>query len=107
MLILDLLGIAALAIGLTLATVGLYGLLRMPELPRQLHAAGLVTGPATIAILLAAFATGRADVITSAVLVIVFLLITAPLSSHAIARASHARPSDEPEGGDGDRAPMA
>ena len=36
----------SLVIGLSLATVGLYGLLRMPDLPRQLHAAGLITGPA-------------------------------------------------------------
>jgi monovalent cation/proton antiporter MnhG/PhaG subunit len=77
----------------------------MPDLPRQLHAAGLITGPATIAILLAALATDRAEIITSAVLVVVFVLITAPLSSHAIARAAHERPSVEPGDGDPDSEP--
>lgn len=103
--LLDVVATALIVIGLSLATVGLYGLLRMPDLPRQLHAAGLITGPATIAILLAAVATDRAEIVTSAVLVIVFVLTTAPLSSHAIARAAHARPSGEPDDGDPDTEP--
>ena len=88
---LEVLGVALIAAGLTLATLGLYGLLRMRDIYAQLHAAGLVTGPAVIAILLAAFATAHAEIVTSAVLVALFVLITAPLSSHAIARAHHGR----------------
>ena len=56
--ILDVAGVALLVLGLLLATIGLYGLLRMPDIFHQLHAAGLVTGPAIILILLAAVATG-------------------------------------------------
>ncbi len=101
--LLDTVAVGFLVIGLVLATVGLIGLLRMSDVFHQLHAAGLVTGPAVICILLASVATGEAEIITSAVLMIVFLLITAPLASHAIANAARHRPdaaepgADEPE----------
>ena len=89
--LLDLLAIALLGLGLTLATIGLYGLLRMQDLFHQLHPNGLITGPAVIVVLLASVGTGRAEIITSAALVALFVFITAPLSSHAIARAAHHR----------------
>jgi multicomponent Na+:H+ antiporter subunit G len=81
-------GGALLVLGLLLATIGLYGLLRKPDIFHQLHAAGLVTGPATILVLAAAVGTRRADIVTSAVLVILFVLVTSPLSGHAIAQAA-------------------
>jgi monovalent cation/proton antiporter MnhG/PhaG subunit len=96
------LGAGLLALGLLLATVGLYGLLRMPDIFNQLHAAGLVTGPAVLVILLASLTTGSADIVTSAVLVFVFVLITAPLAGHSIARAALLRPD-----ADGDAQPAA
>ncbi len=89
--LLDIISIGALGLGLTLATIGLYGLLRMPNIFHQLHPNGLITGPGTILVLLAAIGTGRAEIITSAAVVILFVLITAPLSSHAIAQAAHDR----------------
>ena len=93
---LDVVAVLLLAGGLTLATIALYGLLRRPDIFHQLHAAGLVTGPAVVLILLASIGTGRAEVITSAVLVILFVLITSPLSAHAIAQAAHRRgPGDD------------
>ncbi len=88
---LGVLGTALLAVGLVLATVGLYGLLRMPDIFAQLHAAGLVTGPALLLILLAAIASGSAEIVTSAALVLVFVLVTSPLSGHAIAQAARRR----------------
>ena len=90
----DVLAAGVLGLGLLLATIGLYGLLRMPDLFSQLHAAGLVTGPALVLVLLAAVATGSAEIITSAALVLLFVLVTSPLSSHAIARAARREPSE-------------
>ena len=84
-------GVVLLTVGLGLATVGLFGLLRKPDIFHQLHAAGLVTGPAVILVLLASIATGRAEIVTSALLVIAFVLVTSPLSTHAIARAARRR----------------
>ena len=90
--LLSALGGIVLVLGLLLATIGLYGLLRRPDIFHQLHAAGLVTGPATILVLLAAVGTRSAEIITSAVLVILFVLVTSPLSTHAIAQAARRRP---------------
>jgi monovalent cation/proton antiporter MnhG/PhaG subunit len=89
--IIDVLAIVLLAVGLALTTIGLYGMLRMDDIMNQLHAAGLITGPAVILILLASIATGSDEVITSAALVILFILITSPLSTHAIAQAARHR----------------
>jgi multicomponent Na+:H+ antiporter subunit G len=95
--VVDVLATVLLGLGLLLATVGLYGLLRMPSIFAQLHAAGLVTGPAVLLVLLASVATASAEIITSAALVLLFVLVTSPLSSHAIAQAAHRH-----DGHDGD-----
>ncbi len=89
--VVDVIGVAVLLLGLLLATIGLYGLLRMPDIFAQLHAAGLVTGPAVILVLLAAAAGGSADIVTSAVLVVLFVFVTSPLSGHAIGQAARRR----------------
>ena len=91
-MILDVLGAVLLFLGLLLATVGLYGMLRMRDIFHQLHPAGLITGPAVILVLLASVATGSAEIITSAVLVLLFVLVTSPLSTHAVAQAARRRP---------------
>ena len=82
-------GAVLLALGLMLATIGLYGLLRKADIFAQLHAAGLITGPAIVLVLLASVATRDLPIISSAVLLILFLLVTSPLSTHAIAQAAH------------------
>ena len=94
---LDIVGAVLVFLGLLLATIGLFGLLRMPDIFHQLHPAGLVTGPAVILVLLAAVFTGSAEIITSAALVLVFVLITSPLSTHAIAQAARRRPRQSPD----------
>ena len=95
-MILDIVGAVLLVVGLLLATIGLYGLLRNPDIFHQLHPAGLITGPAVILVLLAAVSTGSAEIITSAALVLLFVLITSPLSTHAIAQAARRRPRRPP-----------
>jgi multicomponent Na+:H+ antiporter subunit G len=85
--ILDAVAAVLLVVGLLLATIGLYGMLRRPEVLDQLHAAGMVTGPALVLILLASIATREAEIITSAALVLIIVLVTSPLSGHAIAQA--------------------
>lgn len=86
--LLEILAGVLMLLGLTLATIGLYGLLRMPDIFHQLHPAGLISGISVILVLLASLATGNAEIITSAVMVIAFVLVTAPLSGHAIAEAA-------------------
>jgi multicomponent Na+:H+ antiporter subunit G len=76
----------------------------MPDVYSQLHAAGMASGLGAITILLASLATGDAATITDAVLVIVFLLLTAPISSHAIAWAAYRRAARTPPSPDADAA---
>ena len=83
----ELLGAVLLLGGLTLATIGLIGMLRRRDIFEQLHAAGLITSAGAILVLLASIATGRSEIITSAILVIAFVLVTSSLSSHSIALA--------------------
>ena len=96
-MILDALGIVLLGGGLTLSTIGLFGMLRLPDILHQLHAAGLVTGPGVVLILLAAIASRNAEIITSAALMLLFVLITSPLAGHAIAQAAVRRDEAEEE----------
>jgi multicomponent Na+:H+ antiporter subunit G len=96
-------GGALLVLGLLLATIGLYGLLRRRNVFHQLHAAGLVTGPATLLVLLAAVGTRNVGIMTSAALVILFVLMTAPLAGHAIAQAAFRRSEARPDGDPGPR----
>jgi multicomponent Na+:H+ antiporter subunit G len=103
---LQIVGLGLLAAGLLLATIGLYGMLRHPGIFDQIHAAGLITGPAIILILAASIATREAEIITSAALVILFVLVTSPLSGHATAQAAALRarrrevPPGSADGGD-------
>jgi multicomponent Na+:H+ antiporter subunit G len=81
--------------GLTLVSIGLYGMLRLDAILHQLHAAALVTGPGIVLILLAAVGSRNAEVMTSAALVLMIVLVTSPLSAHAIAQAALRRDQDD------------
>ena len=94
-MILDILACVLFFGGLTLVTIGLYGMLRLDEMLQQLHAAALVTGPGIVLILLAAIGSGNAEIITSAALLLMFVLVTSPLSAHAIAQAALRRDVEE------------
>lgn len=96
-MILDVAASVALGLGLLLATIGLYGMLRRRPIFEQLHASGVVMGPAVVLVLVASVATGSAEIITSAVLLGLFVLVTSPLSSHAIAQAAWRRQRDAKE----------
>lgn len=88
-ILLDVIGGVLLVVGMALITISLYGTLRMPNTYSQLHAQGLATGPGVIAVLASSVATENAAIISFAALGILFMAITSPMSSHAIARAAH------------------
>ena len=103
-MVVDVVAVCLLGAGLTLATLGLAGILRMSDVLDQLHAAGLITGPAVICILAASIATGNAEAITSAVLVILFVFITSPLAAHAVAQEAYRNRADAESGENSARA---
>jgi multicomponent Na+:H+ antiporter subunit G len=56
-IVLDVLGAALLLVGLTLMTISLHGVLRLPNTYSQLHAQWLATGPGVTAVLASSVAT--------------------------------------------------
>ena len=87
-IVLDVIGAALLLTGLTLMTVAVYGVLRLPNTYSQLHAQGLATGPGVIAVLTSSLATHNAAIMAAASLAIGFIVLTSPVSGHAIANAA-------------------
>lgn len=81
-------------VSLFILTVVIAGLFRMPDVYLQLHAAGKAVVLGVIPMLLSIALLGEAAIAVRALLIGVFFLLTAPVSSHAIARAAFLR--DEP-----------
>ena len=86
---------ALVLLGLCALTVGVYGVIRMPGTFLKLHAASKAVFLGGIPLLLAAAATGDPAIIYRAVLIATLLLLTTPISAHAITKAAYQR--DEPK----------
>lgn len=66
------------------------GILRLPDLPTRMHASTKAGALGAILVMTAAaLFFGEAVVVTKAVAVILFILITAPIAAHAIGRAGY------------------
>ena len=87
---LELLGIAALLFGLFFSAVGVIGIIRLPDVLTRLHASGKVGILGLFGLLL-----GAALLMPSAALRLLtlglFVLLTSPVATHAIAAAVHRR----------------
>lgn len=73
-------------LGVLGATVAVAGVARSRSLYMQVHASTLLIMAGALVVLAAAFTTGTFDIIGRSILVAGFLILTAPVSSHAIAR---------------------
>jgi multicomponent Na+:H+ antiporter subunit G len=80
---------ALVLLGLVVMTIGVYGLRRMPDVYTQLHATSKAVFLGVIAILAASILGGEPAIGYRALLIGAFLLLTTPLSAHAIARAAY------------------
>lgn len=80
-----------LLIGAGFTFVATIGLLRLPDLYSRMHSASKVgtVGSGCILIALAVFSVETA-IVTRALAAIVFLILTAPISAHLLAKASYA-----------------
>lgn len=78
-------------IGIFGMTVGVYGIVRMPDVYNKLHAASKVVFLGVIMLLLASVVTGDAEIIMRAFLIGVFLVLTTPVSAHVVGRAAYQR----------------
>ncbi len=87
-LLLEILGVAALWVGIGFCVIGVVGLIRMPDLYCRLHASGKVSTVGLCGLLL-----GTALIMPSAALKLLalglFAVLTLPVGTHAIAAAAY------------------
>lgn len=86
--ILQLLAILAVITGTAFSVLGVLGYVRMPDVYTRLHATGKVGVFGVVLLLLAAAAWTRLG-IGKALVLIAFLMIAGPVTSHALASAAY------------------
>ena len=78
-------------LGLFIMTLAVVGLFRMPDIYTQLHAASKAVVLGVIPMLLSIALLGDPTITVRALLIGFFVLLTAPVSAHAIGRAAFQR----------------
>ena len=82
---------ALVVIGVFIMTIGVYGVVRMPDTYTRLHAASKAVFLGVISLLVASAVTGEPGIVLRAVLIGAFLLLTTPVSAHVIGLAAFQR----------------
>lgn len=77
-------------VGLLFMTLGVIGLVRMPDVYTKMHAAAKAVFLGVFALAVSAGLAGAGDATMRAVLLGVIVMLTTPVSAHAIARAAYA-----------------
>ncbi|MBW3607186.1 MAG: monovalent cation/H(+) antiporter subunit G [Actinobacteria bacterium] len=78
-------------LGLVILTIGVYGVVRLPDVYTQLHAASKAGFLGVAALLAAAALQGGGAIVARAVLIVALLTVTTPVAAHVVARAAHRR----------------
>ena len=78
-------------LGVLVMTVGVYGMIRMPDTYTKLHAASKAVFLGVISLCASSVVTGDPDIVYRAILIAAFLIITTPISAFVIARAAFLR----------------
>ncbi len=78
-------------IGVLVMTVGVYGLVRMPDIYTRVHAASKAVVLGVMPLLLASALIGDKGILLRVTLIAVFLLLTTPVSAHMVGRAAYLR----------------
>ena len=82
---------ALIVLGLLVMTIGVYGVVRMPDVYTQLHAASKAAFVGVALLLASASAQGDGAIIVRSLLILALLAVTTPVAAHAIARAARRR----------------
>ena len=86
----ELIAYVLLGIGSACALIGAMGIVRFPDVYNRIHANTVVVVGGAILTMIGAGILGGLSIFTLKVIVIViFIFLTNPVSSHAIARAAH------------------
>ncbi len=80
---------ALVVLGVGIMTVGVYGVLRMPDVYTRLHAASKAVFLGVISLVLASLVTGEGAIIARVLLIGGVLLLTTPVAAHAIGRGAY------------------
>ena len=80
---------ALVIFGTLVITLGVYGMLRLPDTYNRLHAASKAVVLGVVLLLVASVVTADLDIILRVVLIAFFLLITTPVSAHVIGLAAY------------------
>ena len=84
----EILGLVAIAAGTFFSVVGIIGMMRLPDVYTRIHASGKVATLGILGLLVGASLL-MPEITLKALGLGLFLLITAPVASHAIAAAAH------------------
>ena len=76
-----------LILGALVMTIGVIGIIRMPNLFMKIHAASKSVFLGVCAILASSFVTADADIMARAALIAALLILTTPVAAYEIARA--------------------
>lgn len=87
-MIISLLADVLVILGVFIMTIGVIGMLRMPDTYTKTHAASKAVFLGVISLLVASMASGQADIILRVILIIVALIVTTPVAAHVVARAA-------------------
>jgi multicomponent Na+:H+ antiporter subunit G len=79
---------ALVLFGVLLTVLSVYGMLWMPDVYTRLHAASKGAFVGVLVLLAATWTTGDPKIVGRSLLVAVFLILTNPVSAHAIGRAA-------------------
>ncbi|MEJ7841120.1 MAG: monovalent cation/H(+) antiporter subunit G [Rubrobacter sp.] len=82
---------ALVVLGVVVMTVGVYGIVRLPDTYARLHAASKVVSLGVVSLLLASTVTVDPAVVFRVALIGAFLVVTTPVSAHVVARAAYLR----------------
>jgi multicomponent Na+:H+ antiporter subunit G len=75
-------------LGVALLAISVFGMLWLPDLYTKLHAASKGGFVGTSLIVLAALVVGGPGMVSHSVLMLAFMVLTAPISAHAIGHAA-------------------
>ena len=82
---------ALVVLGVLVMTVGVYGVVRMPDTYTRVHAASKAVFLGVFVLCVSSVVTGDPAIIFRAMLIGAFLLVTTPISAFVIARAAYLR----------------
>lgn len=80
---------ALVVLGVAVMTVGVYGVIRMPDIYTRLHAASKSVFLGVFSLVAASVVTSDAAIIARVLLIGAVLLVTTPVSAHAIGRGAY------------------